>query len=83
VSPAKSAAVTAAISTAVDRAAASGWRLATPDRVQAPGLMTGVAGIGYALLHLAAPAEVSSVLALRLDLPARVKSRGRGGRTGR
>jgi lantibiotic modifying enzyme len=39
--------------------------------VETPGLMTGVAGIGYGLLRLAAPLRVPSVLALappvRLD----------------
>jgi type 2 lantibiotic biosynthesis protein LanM len=44
--------------------AAGGWRCGLPMAVETPGLMVGVAGIGYGLLRLAAPAEVPSVLAL-------------------
>jgi lantibiotic modifying enzyme len=32
--------------------------------VESPGLMTGLAGIGYGLLRVAAPARVPSVLTL-------------------
>ena len=41
-----------------------GWRCANPDEIESPELMTGLAGIGYALLRLAAPALVPSVLVL-------------------
>ena len=42
----------------------SGWVCGNPLRVESPGLMTGLAGIGYELLRLAEPARVPSVLAL-------------------
>jgi len=41
-----------------------GWLCGVPLRVETPGLMTGLAGIGYGLLRLAAPELVSSVLVL-------------------
>lgn len=41
-----------------------GWQCATPSGLESPGLMAGLAGIGYGLLRLAAPAEVPSVLVL-------------------
>jgi lantibiotic modifying enzyme len=41
-----------------------GWRCGTPGTVETPGLMVGLAGIGLALLRLAAPSRVPSVLAL-------------------
>jgi lantibiotic modifying enzyme len=40
------------------------WVLENPLHVETPGLMTGLAGIGYALLRLADPARVPCVLAL-------------------
>ncbi|MGW0927720.1 type 2 lanthipeptide synthetase LanM family protein [Streptomyces sp. NPDC002644] len=43
---------------------AQGHRCATPDHVPSPGLMTGLAGIGYGLLRLAHPGTVPSVLLL-------------------
>ena len=43
---------------------ANGWVCATPRGVESPGLMTGLAGIGYGLLRLAAPQRVPSVLSL-------------------
>jgi type 2 lantibiotic biosynthesis protein LanM len=43
---------------------AGGWRCGTPRGMELPGLMTGLAGIGYGLLRLAAPARVPSVLML-------------------
>jgi type 2 lantibiotic biosynthesis protein LanM len=42
----------------------SGLRCATPYGLQSPGLMTGLAGIGYGLLRLAEPRRVPSVLSL-------------------
>src|SRR5262249_36920233 len=41
-----------------------GYRCGVPDRVETPGLMTGLAGIGYGLLRLADPQRVPSVLTL-------------------
>jgi lantibiotic modifying enzyme len=41
-----------------------GWRCGTPQQIESPGLMTGLAGVGYGLLRLAAPARVPSVLVL-------------------
>ncbi|HTT70594.1 MAG TPA: type 2 lanthipeptide synthetase LanM family protein, partial [Anaeromyxobacteraceae bacterium] len=40
----------------------SGWKCGNPLRVEAPGLMTGLSGVGYGLLRLADPARVPSVL---------------------
>ncbi len=40
------------------------WLCGIPLAVESPGLMTGLAGIGYGLLRLAAPHRVPSVLAL-------------------
>ena len=37
---------------------------ASPSGVETPGLMTGLAGIGYGLLRLAEPRRTPSVLAL-------------------
>jgi type 2 lantibiotic biosynthesis protein LanM len=42
----------------------NGWICGTPRGVESPGLMVGLAGIGYELLRLAEPARVPSVLAL-------------------
>ena len=41
-----------------------GWICGVPLGVETPGLMTGLAGIGYGLLRLADPAHVPAVLAL-------------------
>ena len=41
-----------------------GWLCGVPLHVETPGLMTGLAGIGYGLLRLAAPERVPSVLTL-------------------
>jgi len=41
-----------------------GWLCGTPDNVETPGLMTGLAGIGFELLRLAEPSRVPSVLCL-------------------
>jgi len=43
---------------------ACGWLTGLPQAVESPGLMNGIAGIGYGLLRLAAPEEVPSVLTL-------------------
>ncbi|MFI6584519.1 type 2 lanthipeptide synthetase LanM family protein [Embleya sp. NPDC050493] len=42
-----------------------GPRCGTPQHIETPSLMTGLAGIGYGLLRLAAPERVPSVLLLR------------------
>ena len=42
----------------------SGWICGNPLGVESPGLMTGISGIGYALLRLANPSRVPSILAL-------------------
>lgn len=41
-----------------------GWVCGVPFGVETPGLMTGLAGTGFALLRLAAPERVPSVLLL-------------------
>jgi type 2 lantibiotic biosynthesis protein LanM len=41
-----------------------GWLCGVPMRVETPGLMVGLAGIGYGLLRMADPARVPSVLTL-------------------
>jgi lantibiotic modifying enzyme len=41
-----------------------GWLCGVPLRVESPGLMTGLAGIGYGLLRLAEPTRMPSVLML-------------------
>jgi len=48
-----------------------GWRCGTPSNIETPGLMTGLAGIGYQLLRLAKPALVPSVLYLAPPVQAR------------
>ncbi|HEX3789698.1 MAG TPA: type 2 lanthipeptide synthetase LanM family protein [Pseudonocardiaceae bacterium] len=47
-----------------------GWRCGVPTGVETPGLMAGLAGIGYGLLRVADPAGVPSVLGMGLA-PAR------------
>jgi len=41
-----------------------GWRLGMPRGSEPPGLMVGLAGVGYGLLRLAAPEQVPAVLLL-------------------
>ncbi len=53
------------------------WRCGVPGGVETPGLMTGLAGIGYGLLRIAAPERVPSLLALEAP---RVTIGVRGGR---
>ena len=50
-----------------------GWLCGVPLGVETPGLMMGLAGIGYGLLRLAAPERVPSVLVLE---PPKLKGRG-------
>jgi type 2 lantibiotic biosynthesis protein LanM len=47
-----------------------GWLCGNPLAVESPGLMTGLAGIGYGLLRCAEPAKVPSILSLAVPLPA-------------
>jgi type 2 lantibiotic biosynthesis protein LanM len=42
----------------------SGWQFGIPGRTEPPGMMIGLAGIGYGLLRLAAPERVPSVVIL-------------------
>ncbi|HXF60596.1 MAG TPA: lanthionine synthetase LanC family protein, partial [Caldilineaceae bacterium] len=49
----------------------AGWQCGGPEGVELPGLMLGLAGIGYEMLRLAEPEQVPSVLAL--SPPARPK----------
>ncbi|WP_089934789.1 type 2 lanthipeptide synthetase LanM family protein [Candidatus Entotheonella palauensis] len=48
----------------LDQIERQGWRCSTPFGLESPGLMTGLAGIGYGLLRLAEPERMPSVLAL-------------------
>jgi type 2 lantibiotic biosynthesis protein LanM len=48
----------------LDDAEQRGWKCGTPLGVESPGLMSGLAGIGYGLLRLAAPDDVPSILSL-------------------
>lgn len=52
----------------------NGWVCGNPIGVESPGLMTGLAGIGYELLRLAEPERVPSVLALAPPIIASAKS---------
>jgi lantibiotic modifying enzyme len=56
---------TALILERIDR---EGWICGVPLGVESPGLMTGLAGIGYGLLRLAEPARIPSVLVLEPPL---------------
>jgi lantibiotic modifying enzyme len=53
------------------------WHCGIPGGVETPGLMTGLAGIGYGLLRVAEPERVPSLLALE---PPRVSVKPRGDR---
>jgi lantibiotic modifying enzyme len=48
----------------------NGWRSGVPFAVETPGLMAGLAGIGYGMLRLAEPRYVPSVLTLEPPLSA-------------
>jgi type 2 lantibiotic biosynthesis protein LanM len=58
----------------VDRLTAGQWRCGIPGGVETPGLMMGLAGIGYGLLRLGATERVPSLLSLEppRSVPARV-----------
>jgi lantibiotic modifying enzyme len=53
--------LTAMVLDSIDR---DGWRCGGPEAVEMPGLMIGLAGIGYEMLRLAEPGLVPSVLVL-------------------
>jgi type 2 lantibiotic biosynthesis protein LanM len=46
-----------------------GWLCGNPLAVESPGLMTGLAGIGYGLLRCAEPSHVPSVVSLAPPIP--------------
>jgi type 2 lantibiotic biosynthesis protein LanM len=48
----------------LDSISTNGWICGVPTGVETPGLMTGLAGIGFGLLRLAEPRRTPSVLAL-------------------
>ena len=48
----------------IEHARASGWICGQPLQLETPGLMTGLAGIGYAMLRLLNPERVPCVLSL-------------------
>lgn len=52
----------AIMKSSLGRISRDGWICGTPGNVEAPGLMTGLSGIGYGLLRLSRPAEVPTVL---------------------
>ena len=45
----------------------TGWKCGVKQDLYSPGLMSGITGIGYQCLRLAAPAEVPSILTLSFD----------------
>lgn len=49
-----------------------GWLTGIPSAVESPGLMTGLAGIGYGLLRLSAPQRVPPVLTLAPPRPSAI-----------
>jgi lantibiotic modifying enzyme len=59
--PAETGRLAGAILGSIER---NGWLCGVPLAVETPGLMTGLAGIGYGLLRLAVPTRVPSVLVL-------------------
>lgn len=62
----------------LDEMRRSGWRSAAPLGLETPGLMNGLAGVGFGLLRLADPAGVPSVLTLG-PAPSRQRLPGAGG----
>jgi type 2 lantibiotic biosynthesis protein LanM len=53
----------------LESAARYGWLCGAPLNVEIPGLMTGLAGIGYEMLRLASPSQVPSVLMMEPPKP--------------
>jgi type 2 lantibiotic biosynthesis protein LanM len=70
--PALRTMVASAARAILDDVRVTGWRCGNPMRVESPGLMTGLAGIGYGLLRLADPELIPSILLLE---PPRTKTR--------
>lgn len=52
------------VAAVIEDAREIGWKCGNPLGVESPGLMTGLAGIGYALLRFADPMRIPSILAL-------------------
>lgn len=61
-------------SQALEEIARHGWYCGTSQGIESPGLMTGLAGIGYGLLRLAEADAVPSVLTLEPPLPAATRA---------
>ena len=59
----------------LDNIETQSWISGVPQGVETPGLMVGLAGIGYALLRLAAPERMPSVLLLAPPINGAVPSR--------
>ena len=57
-------------SSVLEQAQQHGWKCGIPMGIETPGLMTGLAGIGYQLLRLADPEQVPSILTLELPTPS-------------
>lgn len=57
------------LSTVVNAGLERGWSCGMPEGVETPGMLTGLAGIGYGLLRAASPATAPSVLTLANDQP--------------
>jgi type 2 lantibiotic biosynthesis protein LanM len=55
-----------AAGTVLESIECDGWLCGNPVEIESPGLMTGLAGMGYEMLRLAAPERVPSVLGLEL-----------------
>jgi lantibiotic modifying enzyme len=53
-----------AVAAVIHESRRSGWICGNPRAIESPGMMTGLAGMGYALLRFADPAAVPSILAL-------------------
>lgn len=62
-------------SAVVDRISQLNWQCGVPMGVETPGLMTGLAGIGYGLLRLVEPHRVPSVLVLQSPRTTALPSR--------
>jgi type 2 lantibiotic biosynthesis protein LanM len=53
-----------AIAAALHNSREAGWICGNPYRIESPGIMTGLAGIGYTLLRFVDPVGIPSILAL-------------------
>ena len=62
--PALTAAKDDALAMIMESVQRYGWLTGVPRGIESPGLMTGIAGIGYAFLRLYAPEQVPSILLL-------------------